>query len=58
MAPSNEDELQDMIASGIAFKRPSFIRYPRGNGTGIKLKSSPTILKMGKANVIQEGQEI
>ena len=58
MAPSNEDELQDMIASGIAFKRPSFIRYPRGNGTGIKLKSSPAILKMGKANVIQEGQEI
>ena len=58
MAPSNEDELQDMIASGIAFKRPSFIRYPRGNGTGIKLKSSPATLKMGKANVIQEGQEI
>ena len=58
MAPSNEDELQDMIASGIAFKRPSFIRYPRGNGTGIKLKSTPAILKMGKANVIQEGEEI
>ena len=58
MAPSNEDELQDMIASGIAFKRPSFIRYPRGNGTGIKLKSTPATLKMGKANVIQEGEEI
>ena len=58
MAPSNEDELQDMIASGIAFKKPSFIRYPRGNGTGIKLKSTPTLLEIGKARVIQEGEEI
>ena len=58
MAPSNEDELQDMIASGIAFQKPSFIRYPRGNGTGIKLKSTPTLLEIGKARVIQEGEEI
>ena len=58
MAPSNEDELQDMIASGIAFQKPSFIRYPRGNGTGVKLKSTPTLLEIGKARVIQEGEEI
>ena len=58
MAPSNEDELQDMIASGIAFQKPSFIRYPRGNGTGVKLKSTPALLEIGKARVIQEGEEI
>ena len=58
MAPSNEDELQDMIASGIAFQKPSFIRYPRGNGTGVKLKSTPTLLEIGKARLIQEGEEI
>ena len=58
MAPSNEDELQDMIASGITFQKPSFIRYPRGNGTGIKLKSNPALMDIGKAKVVQEGEKI
>jgi 1-deoxy-D-xylulose-5-phosphate synthase len=56
MAPSNEDELQDMIHSGICYEKPSFIRYPRGNGTGIKLKDKPQQLEIGKAKVIQDGE--
>ena len=58
MAPSNEDELQDMIYSGISLQKPCFVRYPRGNGTGVTLKDSPTCLELGKAKVIQEGEEI
>ncbi|MDA7757019.1 1-deoxy-D-xylulose-5-phosphate synthase [Opitutales bacterium] len=56
MAPSNEDELQDMIHSGICYKKPSFIRYPRGSGTGIKLKENPEQLDLGKAKVVQDGE--
>jgi 1-deoxy-D-xylulose-5-phosphate synthase len=56
MAPSNEDELQDMLHTGISLKKPSFIRYPRGNGIGTKLKSRPAVLPLGKANVLQEGE--
>ncbi len=56
MAPSNEDLLQDMLLTGISLKRPTFIRYPRGNGIGAKLKNQPGILKLGEAKVIQEGE--
>ena len=56
MAPSNEDVLQDMLLTGINLKKPSFIRYPRGNGVGAKLKKQPTVLELGKAHVIQEGE--
>ena len=56
MAPSNEDVLQDMLLTGINLKKPSFIRYPRGNGVGAKLKKQPTLLELGKAHVIQEGE--
>ena len=56
MAPSNEDVLQDMLLTGINLKKPSFIRYPRGNGVGVKLKKQPTVLELGKAHVIQEGE--
>ena len=56
MSPSNEDELQDMIHSSICYKKPCFIRYPRGNGTGVKIKEQPHLLDFGKANIIQEGE--
>ena len=48
MAPSNEDILADMIYTGLSNKGPSFIRYPRGNGTGIVIKKHPKILTIGK----------
>jgi 1-deoxy-D-xylulose-5-phosphate synthase len=45
-----------MLHTGISLKKPTFIRYPRGNGIGTKLKSRPALLRLGKANVIQEGE--
>ena len=49
MAPSNENELADMIATGIHHKRPAFVRYPRGKGTGIPIKETPQTIEIGKA---------
>ena len=45
MAPSNEDELQDMIYSGISLQKPCFVRYRAGNGTGVTLEDSPSCLE-------------
>ena len=59
MAPSNEDELCDCIATSTEINnQPSAFRYPRGEGIGIKLKDKPIIWDIGKANVIKEGSKV
>ena len=58
MAPANEDELADMMATGIAQPKPVFIRYPRGNGTGVQIKETPQILEIGKAQRMRDAGEI
>jgi 1-deoxy-D-xylulose-5-phosphate synthase len=58
MAPSNEDEMADMIKTGIDIDGPAFIRYPRGNGTGLRMKDSPESLPIGKAQVLKDGDQI
>lgn len=58
MAPSNEDELADMMATGIAYQGPSFVRYPRGEGIGTPIKEVPEALELGKARRLQPVGEI
>ena len=58
MAPSNEDELADMMATGIAYQGPSFVRYPRGEGPGTPIKETPEAITLGKAQRIQPAAEI
>jgi 1-deoxy-D-xylulose-5-phosphate synthase len=55
MQPKDEDELQDMMATGIESGSPAFIRYPRGEGTGVKRKEIPTSIEIGKAEVLRNG---
>ena len=57
MQPKDEDELQDMMATGINSGSPNFIRYPRGEGVGVKRKEKPALLELGKAEVIQKGTQ-
>ncbi len=58
MAPANEDELADMIATGIAHKGPAFVRYPRGKGTGAPIKEMPQTIEIGKAQRLRPVGEI
>jgi 1-deoxy-D-xylulose-5-phosphate synthase len=59
MAPSDEAELKHMIATAVAIDdRPSAIRYPRGEGTGIALPNRGVALEIGKGRVVREGGAI
>ena len=58
MQPMDEDELCDMLATGIDHKGPVFIRYPRGAGVGKDIKEKPELLSIGKAETLCEGQTI
>jgi len=58
MQPRDEDELTDMLWTGLKTAGPTFIRYPRGAGTGVKVKSQPRILLTGKAEKLRDGDAI
>jgi 1-deoxy-D-xylulose-5-phosphate synthase len=58
MQPADEDELCDMLATGLNHKGPVFIRYPRGKGNGSIIKDNPEIIEIGKAKSLQEGGSV
>jgi 1-deoxy-D-xylulose-5-phosphate synthase len=58
MAPKDEDELADMIATALQLPGPSAIRYPRGVGSGAALKAEPQLIPVGKAEVLKDGSDV
>jgi 1-deoxy-D-xylulose-5-phosphate synthase len=58
MQPKDEDELVDMLHTSLQLNGPAFIRYPRGAGTGVKIKNEPATLPVGRAEILQEGSDI
>jgi len=57
MAPADEDELADMMFTAMLREGPSAIRYPRGTGPGATMKAQPEALAIGKAEVLQDGED-
>ena len=58
MAPSDENELADMLATALDCGGPCAIRYPRAQGSGTPMKTYPETLPIGKARMMAEGSDI
>jgi 1-deoxy-D-xylulose-5-phosphate synthase len=58
MQPKDEDELVDMLHTSLHLDGPGFIRYPRGAGTGARIKPAPALLPVGQAEVLREGSNL
>ncbi len=58
MAPKDEDELADMMKTGLELPGPSAIRYPRGVVVGVPCKTEPQAIPIGKAEVLQDGSDL
>jgi 1-deoxy-D-xylulose-5-phosphate synthase len=59
MAPADEAELKHMIATAAGIDdRPSAVRYPRGEGTGVALPERGIALEIGKGRILREGSTI
>jgi len=59
MQPKDEDEFVDMLWTMLHYNSgPIAIRYPRGSGTGAKIKPEPRLLEIGKAEVVQHGRDV
>jgi 1-deoxy-D-xylulose-5-phosphate synthase len=59
MAPSDEGELMDMVATAAAYDQgPIAFRYPRGEGVGVELPARGKVLDIGKGRVLREGDKV
>jgi len=56
MAPSDEAELAHMVATAASIgDRPSALRYPRGEGTGVAVPARGSVLPLGRGRILREG---
>ncbi|MCS7063289.1 MAG: 1-deoxy-D-xylulose-5-phosphate synthase [Methylacidiphilales bacterium] len=58
MAPKDEEEFADMLATAAAHNGPIAIRYPRGIGPGAKPKEKLTPIPIGQAEIIHDGNDV
>ena len=56
MAPKDEKELADMLATALKLDGPAAIRYPRGAGYGVE-RGRPEPLEVGRAEALAEGED-
>ncbi|MDC0973651.1 1-deoxy-D-xylulose-5-phosphate synthase [Luminiphilus sp.] len=57
-APSNENDCRQMLVSAYNHTGPSAVRYPRGEGTGVRIEPQLHGVEIGKGHVVREGSEI
>jgi 1-deoxy-D-xylulose-5-phosphate synthase len=58
MAPKDEDELADMMATALTINGPSAIRYPRGAVACVECKTEAQPIPVGKAQVLTDGSDV
>jgi len=56
-SPKDEQELRDLLYTGLNSKRPFALRYPRGTGYGVKMEGFNTI-EIGSWEILDEGRDI
>ena len=57
MDPKDEAELADMLYTAMQYDGPIAIRYPRGAGPGAPVKDVPRAIPIGKAELLQHGEQ-
>jgi 1-deoxy-D-xylulose-5-phosphate synthase len=59
MAPSDEVELKNMVSTAVSIDdRPSALRYPRGEGSGLAMPAQGMPLEIGKGRILREGSAV
>ena len=57
MAPSDENELRNMLYTAVEHNGPIALRYPRGNGEGVVIEPGFKKLEIGKGLLLEEGKD-
>jgi 1-deoxy-D-xylulose-5-phosphate synthase len=57
MAPKDERELRNLLASALTYETPAAVRYPRGVGLGLSLEGEPEIIPRGQWERLEPGEQ-
>ena len=57
-APSNENDCRQMLVSAYNHTGPAAVRYPRGEGIGVRIEPELVGVEIGKGKVVREGRDI
>ncbi|MFT6792012.1 MAG: 1-deoxy-D-xylulose-5-phosphate synthase, partial [Cellvibrionaceae bacterium] len=57
-APSDENECRQLLFSAYDYPGPAAVRYPRGEGIGIKIEANNLAHKVGEGRQVRKGKEI
>ena len=58
MAPKDENELRHMMVTAINHDGPIAFRYPRGSGEGVDLSEPLQPIPIGKAEIVETGNDV
>ena len=56
MAPADENECRQMLYTAVMHDGPSAVRYPRGQGPGVRIEQEMSVLPIGRAEIRREGR--
>ena len=57
-APKDENELQHLLFTATKAGCPMAVRYPRGSGPGVSLKTEWQQIPIGKGEILREGKDL
>ncbi len=58
MSPKDEEELRHMLFTAVNLGRPCAVRYPRGNGLGVRLSDTFRSLPIGSGEILETGNDV
>lgn len=58
MAPADENECRQMLYTAFKLDTPSAVRYPRGAGSGVKVKKEMQALPIGRGEIRRQGKRV
>jgi 1-deoxy-D-xylulose-5-phosphate synthase len=58
LAPADEDECRQMLQTAYEYPGPAMVRYPRGAGPGVAVRSEIEVLPLGKGEMRRQGREV
>ena len=58
MAPRDENELQHMLWSALAYGHPASVRFPKAKGLGVPMDDELRVLPLGKSELLRDGRDV
>ena len=56
LCPSDEGECRRMLRTAYEYPGPALVRYPRGNGRGVRIDPSAPALPIGRGRLLRQGK--